>query len=283
MTTQSESAVRSVDIGPTDIAKVADGINALYDNTLDVIVVRNALPGAPLAATAERLDGGAGEPVWSRPNAPSPTDNIQLLGTPATPTYTSPKGPSQDAYLATANWYDANPIFEPAFDPTAAITRALEQLAGGRRVEILHFPNGRAFAPFTVRKLAAGQGISLHHDYHFPIALFGEIAPQLDTRTLVSFFVTLRRPESGGELFAYPVDQDVPNPPKLPNGWAWDLPAVEQRFGSTPFTMDVGDLFVFASGRLLHRVAPTVGPRSRITMGGFLALDKARERVLFWS
>lgn len=47
MTTQSQSAMRSADTGPGDIATVADGINALYDSTLDVIVVRNALPRAP--------------------------------------------------------------------------------------------------------------------------------------------------------------------------------------------------------------------------------------------
>jgi hypothetical protein len=42
-------------------------------------------------------------------------------------------------------------------------------------------------------------------------------------------------------------------------------------------------MFVFASGRCLHRVAPVVGPTARITMGGFLALDKSHARVLFWS
>ena len=47
--------------------------------------------------------------------------------------------------------------------------------------------------------------------------------------------------------------------------------------------MDVGDLFLLASGRCLHRVGKISGPKARVTMGGFLALDKARERVLFWS
>jgi hypothetical protein len=42
-------------------------------------------------------------------------------------------------------------------------------------------------------------------------------------------------------------------------------------------------LFLFASARLLHRVSPVDGPQARFTMGGFLALDKARERVLYWS
>ena len=47
--------------------------------------------------------------------------------------------------------------------------------------------------------------------------------------------------------------------------------------------MDVGDVFLLASGRCLHRVSPIQGAKARVTMGGFLALDKPRERVLFWS
>ena len=42
-------------------------------------------------------------------------------------------------------------------------------------------------------------------------------------------------------------------------------------------------VFFFPSARLLHRVAPVAGPRARITLGGFLALDRDRERVLYWS
>jgi len=45
----------------------------------------------------------------------------------------------------------------------------------------------------------------------------------------------------------------------------------------------VGDLFLLASGRCLHRVRPIAGPQSRVTMGGFLALGKDHTRVLYWS
>jgi len=47
--------------------------------------------------------------------------------------------------------------------------------------------------------------------------------------------------------------------------------------------MEVGDLFLLASGRCLHRVNRIGGPQSRVTMGGFLAMDKNRSRVLYWS
>jgi hypothetical protein len=271
------------DLPATRIAEISDGIAALYNGTLDIIVVREALPAPLMIAVGERLDVDNTAAKWAQPNQQIPSDDIQLLGTPATPTFSAPRGPSEDAYLQMSDWYEENPVFGADFDPARAITATLQRLAGGRPVEVLRFPNGRTFAPFTIRRLTEGKGISLHHDYHFPIPLFKDIAPQLDTRTLLSYFFTLRRPQAGGELFAYPVTPETPNPPKLPNGWAWDLPAVEQRFGSTPFATEPGDLFLFASARCLHRVAPTVGPRARITMGGFLALDKDDQRVWYWS
>ena len=52
---------------------------------------------------------------------------------------------------------------------------------------------------------------------------------------------------------------------------------------SARFTMEAGDVFLLASGRCLHRIAPIEGDRARVTLGGFLAFDKTRTRVLYWS
>ena len=75
----------------------------------------------------------------------------------------------------------------------------------------------------------------------------------------------------------------TPDAPKMPNGFQYDLAAIEQRYHFARFTPEAGDLFLLASGRCLHRVDRIVGARARVTMGGFLALDKDRRRVLFWS
>jgi hypothetical protein len=69
----------------------------------------------------------------------------------------------------------------------------------------------------------------------------------------------------------------------MPNGFQWDLEAIERRFDRARFVPEAGDLFLLASGRCLHRVGRIIGPRARVTMGGFLALTKDREHVLFWS
>ena len=115
------------------------------------------------------------------------------------------------------------------------------------------------------------------------MSLYDELKEHVDTRTLISYVALLRRPTAGGELCVYAVTPDTPNPPKLPNGFQWDLGAVERGYHSATFTLDPGDFFLLASGRCLHRIAPIQGPRARVTMGGFLALSKDRDRVYYWS
>jgi len=259
----------------------------LYNDKLDVIVIRRAFVPEPLAAVGAKLDRDDVNPGWARPNVKMPSDDIQLLGTdtPATPTFQDPRGASLDAYLDSAAKHhaEADAVFQPGFDATREFQHVLGRCAGGRSVDVAKNADGRAFAPYTIRRLVDGKQISIHHDYHYPLALYKDLAPQLDTTTLVSFVVTLGAPQAGGELFVYAAGPATPDVPKLPNGFQYDLDAIEKRYHFAKFEMDVGDLFLLASGRCLHRVGKISGPKARVTMGGFLALDKARERVLFWS
>jgi 2OG-Fe(II) oxygenase superfamily len=276
-------AIRSVDLDASDLSTVRDGIVDLYEERLDVILIRGAFSRASIERVGDELDRRDRDPGWANPNARMPAEDIQVIGTAATPTYSTPQGPTVDAYIEGAHKVQSSATSLFAFDPAEEFRRVLTNLAGGRPVDVPSLSAGANFSPFTVRRLTDGKGIGLHHDYHYPLPVYSDLAPTLDTRTLVSFVVTLRKPVAGGELVVYPVPRDLPNPPKQANGWAWDLPALEERFTSSRFVTDVGDMFVFASGRCLHRVAPVQGPVARITMGGFLALDKSRARVLYWS
>ncbi|MEO8309849.1 MAG: hypothetical protein ABI520_01650 [Caldimonas sp.] len=264
-----------------------NGIEDMYDNALDVIVVRGAFDAAILAEVGERLDVGANDPGWSRPNEKMPVEDIQLLGTdtPATPTFRSPRGESLDTYLvsAAAHAGEAASVFRPDFDAAAAIRDVLGRYSGARPVETARARDGRGYAPFTIRRLADGKQIGVHHDYHYRLDLYRELAQQVDTKTLISYVATLRSARAGGELLVYSATSEAPDLPKLPNGYAYDLAAIEERFDCARIATNPGDLFLLASGRCLHRVARIAGPHARITMGGFLALDKPRERVLFWS
>jgi hypothetical protein len=274
---------RCIDSRADDAGALTNAIEDMYEGALDVAVVRGSWPETQLASVAAALDTEGRNPGWNRPNAAMPPEDIQVLGTAATPTYSTPRGPDLERYLDDANWYDRAPIFDRSLDPAAAVATALSAHGGGRPVDVLRTPDGKRFSPFTVRRLTEGKGIGLHHDLHTSLAMFRDVAPGLDRTTLISYVFTLQGPDAGGELCVYNCPPDVPNPPKMPNGFMWDLAAVEQRFGSVKITTGTGDLFLFASARLLHRVSPVVGSRARFTLGGFLALDAQRERVLFWS
>ena len=280
-------SVRSIDVDARDLSAVANGIENSYDDALDVIVARGAFNAAALAEAGERLDSDARDPGWSRPNEKMPVEDLQLLGTdtPATPTYQAPGGASLDAYLrsAAAHASDAAAVFEPGFDATNEIRAVLSHFSGGRPVEVPHASDGRPYVPFTIRRLVDGKQIGIHHDYHYRLDLYRELSQQVDTRTLISYVATLRAPRAGGELFVYGATSDATDVPKLPNGFSYDLAAIEERYDCARFAMNAGDMFLLASGRCMHRVGRISGPQARITMGGFLALDKERERVFFWS
>ena len=280
-------SVRSLDVDARNGSTVVNGIEDMYDDGVDVIVVRGAFDAAALAEVGERLDVDARDPGWSRPNEKMPVEDVQLLGTdtPATPTFRSPRGASLDAYLgsAAAHAGEAAAAFRPGFDAAGQIRAVLGRFSGGRPVESARARDGRAYAPFTIRRLADGKQIGVHHDYHYRLDLYSELAQQVDTRTLISYVATLRSARAGGELLVYSARSDDADLPKLPNGYSYDLAAIEARYDSACIATSPGDLFLLASGRCLHRVAPIAGAEARITMGGFLALDKSRERVLFWS
>ncbi len=240
-----------------------------------------------LAKAGEDLDREPGAWRWARPNETMPPEDVQLIGTdsPATPTYRAPRGTTLDAYLNSAATHaaDAAGVFEAGFDAGAAMGDVLGALAGGRPVQLAGSADGRPFAPFTIRRLVAGKHIGLHHDLHWGLELYRELAGVVDTSTLVSFVAALRTPTAGGDLVVYGAISTDPAVPRLANGFAYDLEAVESRYPSARVSIRPGDLFLLAAGRCLHRVECVGGPLARITMGGFLALDRLHERVFYWS
>jgi hypothetical protein len=266
---------------------VADGINAIYDGRHDVIVVRGAFDATLMARAGERCDADEVDLGWTRPNRAMPVEDLQILGTdnPATPSYQSPRGASLEAYLASAAANDgkAGVVFPPGYDVVGAIRAVLGQFAGGLPVEVASSGDGRRFVPYTLRRMPDGKQIGIHHDNHYQLDLYRELAAELDTTTLVSYVATLREPVSGGELFVYGATSDASDLPRLANGFAFDLAAIESRYDCARIVTHPGDLFLLAAGRCLHRVGRVQGPRARVTMGGFLALDRPHQRVLFWS
>jgi len=125
-------SVRVLDVDIRDTSTVANGIEDMYDDGLDVVVVRNALDGAMLARVGEKLDSGALAVTWSRPNETMPVEDLQLLGTdtPATPTFRAPRGASLDAPGAFGILGGS-----PAMREVRASSRVMTEISWGRTSE----------------------------------------------------------------------------------------------------------------------------------------------------
>jgi hypothetical protein len=281
-----ETAVRFIDTNRKDEARLGGAITGIYNGDLDVVIVREAFSRDLVAGLAKTLDRPDASETWFRPNAVVPTEDIYILGTdtPATPTCKAPSGASLEAYLESASKHEtsARNALGNAVDAETEIRSLLEKMSDGRNVELAVAADGRRYVPYTLRLLKEGKQISVHHDYHYPLGLYNDLSQRLDTRTLISFLLVLQRPDNGGALIVYGLNSDDPKQPMLPNG-RWDLQAIEERYDRARFDLLPGDFALLASGRRFHRVEPVAGPHARITLGGFLALDKAQQRVLFWS
>lgn len=171
-------------------------------------------------------------------------------------------------------------------DYEARLVRTLSRLAEGLTVEPPRAPDGRAFAPCTVRELFPGGSIDLHCEletHRFPT--MAGLKPLLDERGELSFYVPLRLPEAGGELEVFHVRHGEASGAalsRMSRDGDQTLTYVRS-FGCTVPRPGVGDLLIFDAGQHFHRVTRVEGERARWTIGGFLAKSREGRRVHYWS
>jgi hypothetical protein len=275
--------IRSAEVDISELDKFASTVEDVYDNKLDALMIRNAFPAEIAATVTERIRNDPDLP-WLRPNRAGPNADLSVLGVPATPTFENPGGPPVDLYFDSAARYRkvTQDLFAPECDPGSYFTDLLSRVSGGRPATVAADANGRGFAPCTVRSLPEGQRIILHNDfYHYRLPVYQDVVSSLDARINLSFFVTLQAPKGGGEFVAHGLSHEDPEP-MLPNGLP-DAEVIKERYTSKVLPLGTGDVIIFAAGKLYHHVTPVVGPRPRITMGGFFAFDRGHEKVVYWS
>lgn len=257
-----------------------DLISNIYDAGRTGVVVRGAFPEDLRAATVERLNGDL---KWDFPNQGMRGGEIRVIGDAATPTFTALRGPSVERYGDNAAQHGgrANAVFGDPVVATRTVAERLSALFGGRPAAPPAFDDSVSWAPFNVRALDPGEQIYSHHDDHFGLAVYEKMDATLDRSTVLSWFVTLEAPESGGELVIYGLWGSDPNPPMLPTRFL-DTAALEAGYHKHVCDLRAGDLIVFDAGRHVHRVTPVEGDRARLTFGGFLTVDPERSRLAFW-
>jgi hypothetical protein len=246
-------------------------------------VIRRAFSEDMVRGAVTQLTSTQLADEWASPNRGMPGGEIRTIGDAATPTFTSLGGPTAARYAASTaqheGWTQA--IFGDAH-PTPCLQHIFSTLFGGRPAAAPTFAPDSDWAPFNYRALDPGVQIYSHHDNHYGLQIYQNMASALDRSTILSWFVTLQPAEQNGNLILYGLWGSDPNPPMLPTRFL-DTEALERDFQREVLDLRAGDLVIFDSGRHVHRVSPVEGALPRLTVGGFLTADVERTRLAFWS
>ena len=274
--------IRWAEVDADDVGEHSNAFEDIYEDRLDALVLRNSFP-SDVAAVVVGQFAQSSELPWLRPNRIGPNTDIRVLGVSATPTFETPGGPEVDGYFRDAEQYEqVTRELLGDFSAPAYIEGLLGTVSRGRPVGLLVDSKGRRFASCTVRSLPEGQSIIVHNDhFHFNLPVYADAVGQLDAAISLSFFALLQAPEGGGELIVHGLAHDDETP-RTENGFP-DGQAIATRYRFHKFRMNSSDAIVFGAGKFYHHVEPIMGATPRVTLGGFLALDKDHKSVVYWN
>jgi len=160
-------------------------------------------------------------------------------------------------------------------------------------ISLKHKQSGVAAAAFTFRELCTGEGeFTAHYEgltFDFYMDFFKLLSPDISTHHMFSFFTVLQKSEEGGELLCFDIPCSRTTQKVLQSNVIND-----DELGVIDFTTiasdkiipvqpAAGDLFLFSSALTWHRVSRVTGPSSRITFGGFAAVDVQKATLYTFS
>lgn len=282
-----------LDIHVSEIEKHPTALeDMLYNRSFEGMIIREVLPKDVVEQVVSRLEeneGGMSAILDSKfaeavKGAYTLGENIVFCD------------PSLQQYFDYAAVFrqKCHTLFEGTLDLEERMESVLGFVSGGKKVQIPTGPQqGQTYIPATIRKVPT--------DHEFPIHVGNDFlnSPQSDhLRSLVditdqlSYFIPLVLPEAGGELVIYGLEWDGEplnfDDTNSDSGYGSRLyqrshPRFDEQYGSMTFKPGVGDMMLFDGGRFYHCIAPTVGDRTRITIGGFLSFSKEHDAIYYWS
>jgi hypothetical protein len=263
---------------PVQSLKAADSgpyLQRIFDGEIGGVVVEEVLAPAACAAWVERLDAGELSVVPTRFAAEFEAFSF---------------GPCLDQSEGHVDGYLSRvPTFEAALDGVipdidllSHLLAALSRIAAGTAPSRPRARDGRPYALVTLRRLPPGGRIPPHcENEQLARAAYRELRDQIDTATLVSFYLTLRPADQGGELSVHALDYAAIGG-RVRHGHS-DMADEVDRAPRVVLAPPAGSLVVFDGGRRFHQVAPVRGARARWTLGGFLARGRLRDALYAWA
>jgi len=276
----AQATTRSMEVRRFDVSEAdrwGDLIGDMFTRRCAGAIVEHVFPVSVMADLAATICRG----VVGLPRATAPTFRGGLFGVPLVLS-----GEDLSDYLAAAEQFRAaiEPLFAAAGGLEARLRDTLARVAGGRRVEVAHAEDGRAYLPASIRVLIAGDSLPIHYEngttkYDSMRALLAHV----DATTIMSFYLTIELAEEGGTLQYFSTDcSGVGDRIVGDLGGPEQARAILAARGSIDVFPAVGDLLLFDGGRNYHLVTE-VRRGTRWTLGGFFALTKEHDRVFYWS
>jgi hypothetical protein len=278
-----------LDIHVSEIEKYPNALqDMLYNRNFEGMIIREVLPKDVVEVVVSRLeenDGGMSAILDSKfadmANGPlSFGENIIFCD------------PNLQQYFDYAAVFrqKCRILFEGTLDFEKRVESVFQFLSGVKKVQVPTGPEGQTYIPATIRKLPKGHEFTIHVGNDFlNKSQSDHLRTLVDITDQLSFFIPLVLPEGGGDLSVYGLEWDGdPLPFQDTSSYvSWTYEQSHQLFveqyGSMSFKPGIGDMVLFDGGRFYHCIAPTVGDRARITIGGFLSFSKEHDAIYYWS
>lgn len=275
----TRAPLRILELDPGELAALdRDFVAEIFDSRLTGIIVHGAFPAATVARVVERLESGACDHVerasrfW-KGRAIGPSLHYATAGL-------------RDYFDEVREFrVDCAALFEGGPDFQTRIDELLGHAHAGRPLSVLRSAAGEAYATATIRGLVPTSTMELHVDIEqFKIPTVRHLEAQLDTSSLLSYFVVLGTPEVGGRLHVHALRYDDDRGEEFAR---MALPIDEAMraiapYGELVLPMAPGDMLLFDAGYYFHHVEPISGARTRWTQGGFLSRSCDGASVFYW-
>ncbi len=265
------------DLRYDELAPDGDDLQRFYRGELNGLVIRGVFDPAELEPIAERLDDNT--PGFEKTLFPEEF-KAGFFGLAVDMSEGDLKRYAESAARFRQN---CRTLFEGASDFERRTFEMLGKLSGGRPVEVPEFDDGGTYTPATIRWLPPGGYIRTHCGNECMTRPgYSHLNRLIDNTDQLSYFLTIRPADTGGELVVYSLTFDEVEPSQFSYGHTDVEPSIEN-YDSVTIKPDAGDVILFDGGRYLHRVSPVGGARTRWTIGGFVGFSQGGERNYVWN
>jgi hypothetical protein len=272
-----ERTPKVAEIGAAEAGRGVGLLERLAGGELDGIYLRNAYPKASMKALTRRLES---ETNGFPESGFKYHVRARIFGE-----CLDFADPALDSYFNTARSFSESlrKAFADIGDFEQRATRLLGALAGGVPVGVPNGPEGRPYSFVTIRSMSEGGWVPPHCEREQPLReSYRDLRTQITPERILSYFLVIQAPLSGGALCVSSLRWDRVNPGWLDDGRA-RLNAVVQRLPFVRLTPEAGDMIIADGGERLHWVEECQGRQNRWTVGGFISPARAGGGWLAWS